>query len=102
MKSFADWTQELAESQNHEPEPKRPKYQEFADGDGAEECEYCGGTGATGQTYSDPCGDQCGACEGKGRVDKVQCGCGRGELGVPNADGGRYYCNAGPPYNCQP
>jgi len=31
MKSFADWTQELAESQNHEPEPKRPVYAEFAE-----------------------------------------------------------------------
>lgn len=104
MKSFADWTQELAESQNHEPEPKRdrPKYGEFADGDGAEECEYCSGTGVTGQTYSSPCGEPCGPCGGTGRVWEVCCGCGRDKYGPPNTDDGRYYCNAVPPYNCQP
>jgi len=88
MKSFADWTQELAESQNHEPD------------DGAEECEYCDGNGChTSKTAH----TTCRVCEGSGELHEVRCSGPYCEnRGLPNYEGGLYYCGEGPPKSCCP
>lgn len=103
MKSFADWTQELAESNNHEPEPDRVTGWDYAaegtdsytvDCEG-ERCTKCGGIGRVMVKVAEAHlrSEDCPACT------PLTCsGPGCCKVGVPNYWAGDYqfYCGGSP------
>lgn len=99
MKSFADWTQELAESNNHEPENNLDEYyaaqQEYTVDCEGERCTKCGGIGRLMVKVSETRwrSEDCPACT------PLTCsGPGCCKVGVPNYWAGDYqfYCGGSP------
>lgn len=84
MKSFADWTQSIAEANNHEPEPKRYYGMDFA-APGTESHQHYGGA-----WWSDGKKAYVAYCVCCGNLSEVYCD------DMKDFDHNNHYCGASP------